>query len=268
MTESCHVLPLANGSTAMSRPTSLDLHLFLDRLTSRSVLSEEEQQAVLSLPTHPIHLKPRQDFVHINEETSYSCFIASGMVCRFGQRPNGLRQTTAFHIPGDMADLHSAVRPVGVGGLNALCETTILRVPHSAIRAVAARHPAIAEAFWRDCILDAAILMQWVVNVGRRDAQTRLAHILCEMAIRSGKDREIMLTYPFPVTQEQLADAAALTPIHVNRCLRKLVTLATVKGGSVQIHDWAGLASLAEFDAAYLVADTWPGRRRRLIPDS
>jgi CRP-like cAMP-binding protein len=212
-------------------------------------------------------LQARQDFVHINEETSYCCFIASGLVVRFGQTSNGQRQTTAFHIPGDMADLHSAVRPVGLGGLSALCATTILRVPHAAIRALAVRYPAIAEAFWRDCMLDAAVLMEWVVSVGRRDAQTRLAHILCEMAIRSGADREVLLDYPFPVTQDQLADAAALTGVHVNRSLKSLREqgLATVREGTVQIHDWRGLASLGDFDAAYLIADTLPERQRRLF---
>jgi CRP-like cAMP-binding protein len=252
---------------AISRSNNSDLQLFLDRLMARSVLSSEEQQAILSLPTQLVQLHAKQDFVHINEDVSYSCFIASGMVSRFGQTLSGLRQTTAFHIPGDMADLHSTVRPVGVGGMTAVCETMILRIPHVAIRALAARYPAIAEAFWRDCMLDAAVLMQWVVNVGRRDAQTRLAHILCEMAIRSGADREILLDYVFPVTQDQLADAAALTNVHVNRILRSLREqgLATVRAGTVQIHDWRQLAKLGEFDPAYLIADTAPKRQRRLL---
>jgi CRP-like cAMP-binding protein len=128
-------------------------------------------------------------------------------------------------------------RPVGVGGLNALCETTILRVPYVAIRSLAASYPAIAEAFWRDCMLDEAVLMQWVVNVGRRDAHTRLAHILCEMAIRTGQDREVLLDYAFPVTQEQLGEAAALTSVHTNRTLKRLSGLVTLRSGNVQICD-------------------------------
>lgn len=245
--------------------SSKDLQLFVDRLTARSILSEAEQDAILALPTSSIQLTRKQDFVHLNEESSYACLIASGLVGRFGQTSNGVRQITAFHIPGDMVDLHSAVRPVGIGGLTALCETTILRVPHAALRTLAARYPAIAEAFWRDCMLDAAILMQWVVNVGRRDARTRLAHILCEMAIRSGEDREILQDYSFPVTQEQLGDAAALTPVHVNRSLRALQDLVTVRHRGVQIHDWAALVNVGEFEASYLVADTAPERQKRLL---
>ena len=249
----------------MSHSDNEPLRLFLDRLTARSVLSDEEQQAILALPTHAIRLTKKQDFVHINETASYASLIVSGMVARFGQTSDGMRQITAFHIPGDMADLHSVVRPVGIGGLSALCDTTILRVPHAAIRTLAARYPALAEAFWRDCMLDTAVLMQWVVNVGRRDAQTRLAHILCEMAVRCGEDREILRSYPFPVTQEQLGDAAALTSVHVNRSLKALGELATIRNGSVQIYNWTELSRVGEFDGAYLVADTAPERQKRLL---
>lgn len=229
------------------------------------MLTQEEQNAIRTLPVHAVHIGKKHDFVSINEEISYACLIASGMVGRFGQTANGLRQITAFHVPGDMADLHTVVRPIGVGGLNALTDTIILRVPHTAIRTVAARYPAIAEALWRDCMLDAAILMQWVVNVGRRDAQARLAHIFCEMAMRFAQDRKFLLTYEMPVTQEQLGDAAALTAVHVNRSLKTLSDLVTLKAGRVTIHDWARLARVGEFDAAYLAADTGTERQKRLI---
>ncbi|UZK66618.1 Crp/Fnr family transcriptional regulator [Sphingomonas sp. M1-B02] len=249
----------------MPRPDTTELQLFAERLTARSVLSEEERQAILTLPTHVIHVARKHDFAYINEETSYASLIASGIVGRFGEGPSGARQITAFHLPGDIVDLHSAVRPVGIGGLSALCDTTILRIPHAAIRGVAARYPAIAEAFWRDCMFDAAVLMQWIVNVGRRDARTRLAHIFCEMAIRCGNDREVLTEYAFPVTQEQLGDAAALTPVHVNRSLKTLKSLMTIRGGHVDIHDWDGLARVGEFDSAYLVADMAPERNGRLL---
>lgn len=95
------------------------------------VLSPEEWEAVLSFPTHRIDLHPRQDFVHINEEASYSCYVASGLVGSFAQNAEDLRQIAAFHIPGDVADLHSVVRLVGIGGLTALSNAVILRISMS-----------------------------------------------------------------------------------------------------------------------------------------
>jgi CRP-like cAMP-binding protein len=242
------------------------IELFLKRLLSRSVLTPQEQDAIRALPTQQVTLRAKQDFVHINEEVSYSCLVVSGVIARVGQTAKGLRQITSFHLPGDMADLYSAVRPIGLGGMTALCPSTILRVPHTAIRQIAARFPAIAEAFWRDCMLESAILMEWVLNICRRDAQTRLAHIFCEMAVRFGRDRTAACQFDFPVTQEQLGDAAAMTSVHVNRSLRALHArgLLTVTRGRVTIHQWEALAKAAEFDPTYLLADTAPQRQERL----
>lgn len=246
--------------------TSLSsLERFVDHLAIRSVLEDEERAAILQLPFQTIALRSKQDFVQVDQEITFSCLVTAGLVGRFGQTAGGKRQITAFHIPGDMADLHSAVRPVGVGGLTALCATTIQRIPHAAIRAMATRYPAVAEAMWRECMLDTAVLMQWLVNIGRRDAPARLAHVLCEMAIRFGRDRQPALRFQFPVTQEQLGDACALTSVHVNRCLKLLGTLVTVRGGTVDVHDWRELVEAGDFDSTYLIADTAPKRQARLI---
>jgi len=110
--------------------------------------------------------------------------------------------------------------------------------------------------------------MQWAVNLGRKDARSRLAHILCELAIRYGGGRgEPLLKFYLPMVQQQLGDAAALTSVHVNRSLRTLRNegLVTVRGGVVIIHDWKNLAQAGEFDPTYLVADTFPDRKKRLV---
>ena len=252
---------------AISHSTDHALQSFVDRLTARSALTANERQAILQLPVRSARITARRDFVQEDAQISYSCLIVSGLVGRFGQVNSGTRQITALHIPGDMADLHSAVRPIGIGGLHALTDTTILKVPHDEIRRLAARFPAVAEALWRDCMLDAAVLMQWVVNVGQRNAKTRLAHIFCEMAVRYGADRSALAEFAFPITQEQLGEATGLTAVHVNRTLKWLrdAELATLRSGVVTVYDWPKLARAAEFDPAYLIADTGTDRQRRLL---
>ena len=251
----------------MSGSTSPNLQLFVNRLTARSVLSDEERQAILSLPTRASQVNANRDFVRIGERVDHCCFIVDGMMGRFGQTTEGTRQITALHLPGDVADLHSVVRPIGTSAIQALATTTVLRISHKDLRSVAARFPAVAEAFWRDCMVDAAVLSQWVVNVGRRDAKTRMAHLLCEMSVRSGDGRTPLLNYPFPATQAHLGDMTGLTSVHVNRMLKTLRTdgLVTVRAREVHIHNWNQLEALGEFDADYLDADTTPEARRRLL---
>jgi hypothetical protein len=104
-----------------------------------------------------------------------------------------------------------------------------------------------------------------VVNVGKRGGEVRLAHLFCEMALRYGGAIDVTTDFAFPLSQEQLGDAASLTGVHVNRCLRSLreMELLTFKGGRVQILNWTGLVKFGDFDPTYLIADTAPNRQQR-----
>ena len=240
-----------------------DLQRFLDRLNRRSVLTQQEQQSILNLPGYAEQVRSNRDFVRLGERVDHACLIVAGIVGRFEQNREGVRQITALHLPGDMADLHSVVQPEATSALQALSTSTIVRVSHAALREAAATFPAIAEALWRDCMVDAGILAEWVVNLGRRDAKTRIAHVLCETAVRLGvapADGEII--FPFPVTQTQLADATGLTPVHVNRTLQALRRegLADVRQNAV-IHDWDSLVAAGDFDRTYLQMDVTPQKR-------
>ena len=242
------------------------LQLFLNRLIRRSRLTEQEQEAILGLPAKPVQVQANRDVVRMGDVVDHAYLVVDGLVAQFDQTSQGARQITALFIPGDMPDLHSVVHPQVGWALQALTTTTLVTVPHMALRSIAARHPAIAEAFWRDGIVDAAILSQWVVNLGRRDAQQRMAHLFCELAVRYeqiGTKRTD--AFPFPITQAQLADVLGLTAVHVNRVLQKLRTEGVVlEHRMMQILDWKRLASLGDFDGIYLQTDAQPQRRLRL----
>ena len=251
----------------MTYCTKPDLQRFLHRLMGRSVLDDDEQQAIINLPGRTEHVQSNRDFVRMGERVDHACLVVSGIIGRFGQNRDGKRQITAMHVPGDMADLHSVVQPTGASALQALSIATILRVPHVAIRAVAARYPAIAEALWRDCSVDASVLAQWVVNVGRRNARHRVAHLLCEMGTRLHPGPfEGEVLFPFAVTQNQLADATGLTAVHINRTLQNLKKdrLAEVGNRSVHIPDWMSLTMAGEFEPNYLQINVRPDERVRI----
>ena len=243
--------------------SSAALQPFLDRLTSRSLLSRQEQQLILGLPTRARQTRPNEDFVSLGEETDKVCIVVAGLVGRFDQNARGDRQITALHIAGDMPDLHSVVQQTARSALQALSISTIIEIPHAALRSAAANHPAIAEAFWRDCMVDSIILAQWVVNVGRRDALSRLAHLLCEMACRYNTEPvNGIASFELPITQAQLADATGLTPVHVNRTLKKLAEIGTtLHDKRVRIVDWDALVEIGDFDRGYLQEDILPDQR-------
>jgi CRP-like cAMP-binding protein len=128
-------------------------------------------------------------------------------------------------------------------------------VPVAALEAIVSRYPRIARAMWIDTLIDAAVFREWLVNVGRRDSTSRIAHLLCEYALRlhaAGLAEE--RRYELPMTQEQIADAVGLTPVHVNRVLKELGRMKLILRDkrAVEILDWDGLRSVGDFNSRYL----------------
>lgn len=231
------------------------LSLWFDRLSLRSTLGLAERQAVLSLPGTVECIRANRDFVRLGEQVDRSCLILSGMAGRFGQARSGERLTTAIHIPGDMADLHSAVLPTAASALQSIGETLIYRVPHRAIMNVAETYPALAQAFWRDCTVDAAVLAQWSLTNARQPAMSRIAHRIAELSVRFGiGEARDGTDFEFALNQVQLGDATNLTSVHVNRMLRQLreAGIVIVKDQRVRILNWQQLCSIGEFDPTYL----------------
>jgi CRP-like cAMP-binding protein len=108
---------------------------------------------------------------------------------------------------------------------------------------------------WYETLVEGSIFREWVLNIGRRDARTRIAHLLCEFAVRLevaelGKSNR----YTLPITQDQLADAVALTSVHVNRTLMGLEADGLIKRTrrEITIDDWPKLAKAADFQPRYL----------------
>jgi CRP-like cAMP-binding protein len=114
----------------------------------------------------------------------------------------------------------------------------------------------VQRAIWLDTLIDSSIFREWVVNVGRRDARERIAHLLCELAARlrstnPGADGQ---NYDFPLTQEQLADCTGLTAVHTNRTLQGLRRdgLISLSSSRLAILDWDRLAEIGDFNERYL----------------
>jgi CRP-like cAMP-binding protein len=234
------------------------LQRFLARLLSRSTLSAEEQRAILDLPCRVTKVPARRDIVSPGERVDQACLVGKGLVARFDQMRDGQRQIAAFHIAGDMCDLHSVVAPVAGWGIAAMAPSTLVFVPHPSLRDLAMRYPAVAMAFWRDGTADGSILAKWVGNLGRQDARARLAHLLCEFGIRferAGLGTRTCFT--LDLTQEQMADALGLTAVHVNRTIQRLrgEGAITTLNRTVEVADWRRLVEIADFDPAYLLFD-------------
>jgi CRP-like cAMP-binding protein len=217
--------------------------------------SADEQEAVLALPYSVQAVTAGRYIVREGQETEHSCLLLSGFAYRQKIAREGSRSISALHMKGDVVDLQNSLLGQADHNVQALGPTEIARIARAAIIELAFRFPKVGMAMWYDTLVDGSIFREWLLNIARRDAQTRIAHVLCEFGIRLEAfglgDR---CSYEFPMTQEQLADATGLTGVHVNRTLMELEArgLITRTVRYVAVADWPILKEAGDFDEAYL----------------
>jgi CRP-like cAMP-binding protein len=227
----------------------------LTKLSLRSTFTDDERGALLALPVDEARLAAHATIAHPGDTATRACVLLDGYAARYKLLPDGSRQIVALHIAGDLMDLQSAVLKAADHGIVALGHARVAYLPHPAVLAVAERFPGIARAFWLETLVDGAIYAEWLLNVGQRDAYGRLAHLFCEMLMRSdavGLSRGE--SFPFPVSQGELGDATGLTAIHVNRTMQQLRKdgLVSTRGTDMCVEDWHALVQAGSFDPTYL----------------
>jgi len=239
----------------MGHQTIRDLHPLARKLRTLAPLDDYDEAAILDLPHTMRSLDASAYVVREGDEPTHCCLLVSGFAMRTKLVGDGGRQIVNFHISGDMVDLQNSMLGVADHNVQALTRIEAAFIPREAIVDIAFGRPAVGKALWIETLVEGAIQREWVANVGRRKSISRLAHLLCEFAYRLdavGIGPECQ--YTLPMTQEQLADATGLTPVHVNRVLKTLDEMGLVQKlkGSVQIHDFAGLADIGDFRPTYL----------------
>jgi CRP-like cAMP-binding protein len=235
------------------------LAAFVRKLESHSDLSAEESAAIYALPCHVRAIGAHRQIVNAGSSVTTCGFLVSGYAARTKIVGTGARQIMALHVRGDGLDLHNMLLPWADHDIVAITNAEVAFVPADALRQLVVSSPGAARAVWRDTLLSAAIEREWVVNVGRRDALTRVSHLLCEFVLRQhaagigGSGR-----YELPLTQEAIGDCTGLTSVHVNRTMQRLrgdSLISTQGNRELYVVDWEALTRAADFQPEYLYAD-------------
>ena len=229
--------------------------LLVRKVASLAALSGEERDALDRIPMMVRAVPAHQDIVRLGDRPSHCCLVLTGFAFRYKLVGEGRRQILNFHVPGDTPDLQSLHLPVLDHTVAALTNMTAGFIHHDAVHDVSARFPRIAGALWRDTLVDAAVLRERIVSIGQRDGLSRTAHFLCEMYMRlAAVDLASGWAMSMPITQVEIADALGLSPVHMNRMVRELRErrLVTLDGSRLVILGWDALATLGDFDPAFL----------------
>jgi len=203
------------------------------------------------------HFQPREDLLNAARPWPGLYLIRSGFACRYTTFPDGRRQIIGLYVPGDYCDPGAALCDRVNFPIGAMRTVVADLIPAETVRTLLDSSFALACTLWRMTEIEAAIERQWLLNVGQRSALERVAHLLCEVFARlraAGRTEKNQCEFPF--TQTEIADAMALSQVHVNRTLMRLrrMGMVSLKHQRLEIHDLESLQLLCGFSPDYLGA--------------
>jgi CRP-like cAMP-binding protein len=184
-----------------------------------------------------------------NGTAKHFTMLLKGVACFSTQHEDGERQIHTFHYPGDFVGLNTFLFPPSpeLCEVQALAGSSIGTIDRDALEHAMQRHPALGRALWRAALTEVSIYRQHLV-VSRRPALQRVAHLLCEQLARLGIDDGVI-----PLMQVDVADAAGLSVVHLNRIFQELRQFGVLsKQRVVEVVNAQRLQELAAFDAGYL----------------
>lgn len=242
----------------MSKVTVSPLAGMVNKFAGRSSMSPGDRAGLCGLPYTSRLFDAGRYLVREGDSPDHCNILVSGLTCRHKITGDGLRQIVAINVPGEVIDLQMLYLKIADHSVQTLGQCEVVTVSRDLFRKLADERPSIAYAIFAMILTEASISSEWILNIGRRNARTRIAHLFCELAARMDKpDIAPGQTYKLPMTQEQLGDAIGLTAVHVNRMIKELTKdgLVVISKHTITIPNWDKLAAVADFNSRYLHKD-------------
>jgi CRP-like cAMP-binding protein len=188
--------------------------------------------------------------------------LVSGWLVQYQDLEDGRRQVLRFLMPGAIVGHQAAGLPSMTHGTEALTNASLCVLPAGSLTELRRRHPSLGERYLWMIERDSQLTADQLTSLGQRDARERIAALLLELAIRStGRAHfEAGENLAMPLTQVLIAEATGLTPIHVNRMLRKLreANVLELHERRLTILDPERLAAIADLSEALIMLWTRP----------
>jgi CRP-like cAMP-binding protein len=225
------------------------------QLSLQGELSLDDQRAISSIPMTSRSFSSGDFIGREGRSVSTCAILISGFAVRQKMTDVGDCQIVSLHGPGDALNFQNAFLDVPDYDIRSVEDCVASFVDASAIRALASERPAVAQSLLTGAFTEASTVREWMLNIGRRSARTRLAHFLCEYLDRISLRRHPADgKYELRLTQEQIGDATGMTAVHVNRMLKALQSdeLITQQGRYLSVPNMIALMDAGEYNPRYL----------------
>jgi CRP-like cAMP-binding protein len=174
--------------------------------------------------------------------------MLAGFACRHTHLREGKRPVSGLLLPGDVFGLRSLLSQRHDHDVSTLAAVQAVFLSKDTLCRWSEQLPRLVDALWRIRLRQSQREEHWIVNVSQGNAVGRVARILRELYLRL---HPVGLTHPdccaTPITQGDLADMVALTPVHVNRTLTRLsqTGIATFRHNMLVVHNFTALTNIA-----------------------
>lgn len=236
----------------MSLPTGDALTRRLEEYTE---LSDADRQKLASLTSRSaITIEAKRDLIRQGDAPQALYLILEGWACHY-RTLNGHRQIVDFAVPGDLCDFNLFILDRMDHSIGAISRLRVAEIDRDDFECMVHNHPNVTIALWWQELVSKSIHREWIVNIGQRSACQRIAHLFCEMFTRlEAVGLATAHSCDFAPTQQDIADATGLTPVHVNRSIQALRRLGLVglERQQLTIPDMAALQRAALFNPGYL----------------
>jgi CRP-like cAMP-binding protein len=200
------------------------------------------------IPHKVLQVEPRRPFREQGVQRNEVMFVRSGILSKFKSDNSGRRQIVALRFPGEGILPRDGIAEYGI---QAIVRSEVMVGKSEDFDEIVDAHPEMQRFFRRLIQRNEAIGYEWLVNCGRRDSTARVAHLLCETAVRMHVDHGPIVN---PFTQQQIAEITGQTSVNVNRVLADMERQGLIKrkGREIQFTDWDEMRRVASFQPGYL----------------
>jgi len=159
---------------------------------------------------------PRENLARQGEAVDRIFAIIEGFACRYKLLPDGRRQISAFHLPGDIFGLVNSGEHRFTA--EAIVNTTVRLIKRHSRDAFAVSDPVVAASLLTMTTSNLQHAENHILLLGRKNSMERVAAFLVEM------DKRMALTtvLSLPMLRRDIADYLGLTIETVSRALSRL----------------------------------------------
>lgn len=205
---------------------------------------------------------PKEHLYMEGDDAPYVYTVYSGWVKLYKMLNNGKKQVLRFALPGDFIGFQGELLAPMRHSAQALTNTVVCAFPRARVLDMFEQEPSVATEMIRMNAIMMDTCQEYLLSNGVRNAKQRISFLLLDLYTRLSLLDQFRPEFtedsaiPIPITQDDIADAVGMTPIHVNRTLNqmKMEGLVRCANHKLEIRNHQALAKLADYDAESNIA--------------